>query len=94
MDDLEAQTHDACKQARSCDLIDDTDDALADCLERGLYTVDSGTKNCVQSYYVFEGCMADAGCSDLDRLFHSLDADVECRREGKDVEKKCNVNVF
>ncbi len=94
IDDLQTQTRSACKEIRSCDLIDDTDDALAECIERGLYTVDGGTKACVRAYYVFEGCVADAGCGDLEQLFNSSDQDVECRPEGKDVEKKCNVNVF
>jgi len=94
MDDLEAITHDACKEIRSCDLIDDTDDALAECMDRGLYTVDNGTQACVKAYYLFEACVAEAGCSDIERLYKSSDKDVECRSEGKNVEKKCNVNVF
>ena len=94
MEDLEAITHDACREIRSCDLIDDTDNALAECMELGLYTVDGGTKDCVQAYYVFEACVADSGCSDIERLYKSSDHDVDCRAEGKDVEKKCNRNVF
>jgi hypothetical protein len=94
LEDLEAITHDACKEIRSCDLIDDTDDALAECVELGLYTVDGGTQDCVKAYYVFEACVADLGCGDVEPLYKSTDQDVECRTQGKDVEKKCNKNVF
>jgi hypothetical protein len=94
LEDVVAQTQEACEQIRSCDLINDTDEAQADCQELGLNAVDNGTRACVQAYYVYESCVADAGCSDLEGLFKSSDQDAECRSMGNAVEKKCNVNVF
>ena len=91
---LESQTEEACENLRDVDLIDDNQEALDDCVSRGLYTVEVGTSACVQSYLAFEACIADLGCGDLEELYGSGDDKMECRAEARAVQQECNVNVL
>ena len=92
--DVTEQTETACRELRDCELIDPGDESFDDCVSRGMYTVETGTKSCVKAYYTFEGCVADLGCGDLEQLFKSTAPDAECRKLADNVQLECNVNVM
>jgi hypothetical protein len=98
-DDLEAedvreQTRDACEQLRDCELISEGQIPFDECVERGLYTVEDGTKACVKAYYRFEMCVANLGCDDLEELFKKKSKSAPCRNLAAPVQKECNISVL
>jgi hypothetical protein len=92
--DIENQTEAACQELQGCDLIGEGAPALDDCVSRGLYTIESGTKSCAKAYWQFESCVADLGCGDLEALFKAPDESAECFQLANQVQQECNVNVL
>jgi hypothetical protein len=93
-EDVKDQTKDACERLRDCELISEGQIPFDECVERGLYTVEDGTKDCVKAYYRFEMCVEDLGCGDLEELFKKKSKDAPCRKLAGPVQKECNISVM
>jgi len=93
-EDVVKQTEAACHELQDCELIDPGQESFDDCVARGMYAVESGSKSCANAYYTFEECVADLGCGDLELLFKTKEPEAECRKLGQNVQLECNVNVM